>query len=179
MLEGKNVNLRVIEKDDLPLFAEWFDSIEWFSEQGSPSQASRTWLEEWLYSDVFETRCFFIEKKDGSRVGYIWHFVVVAPYTKMLEIGYGVLPSERRKGYCTEAVQLMVDYLFLTKNVARIHATAHIRNVISQRVLEKVGFKKEGTLRKPVFVRGEWTDMFLFSILREEWKEPRILTKTT
>jgi RimJ/RimL family protein N-acetyltransferase len=50
--------------------------------------------------------------------------------------------------------------------------------VISQKVLEKVGFKKEGTLRKPVVIRGEWTDMTLYSILREEWKEPKKLTKT-
>jgi RimJ/RimL family protein N-acetyltransferase len=44
--------------------------------------------------------------------------------------------------------------------------------------LEKVGFKKEGTLRKNFFVRGEWRDAYLYSILREEWKEPKILTKT-
>jgi RimJ/RimL family protein N-acetyltransferase len=51
--------------------------------------------------------------------------------------------------------------------------------VASQKVLEKVGFKREGTLRKTALIRGEWTDMFMFSILREEWKEPKILTKTT
>jgi len=168
-----------MEKEDIPQFAEWFNSAEWIGEYGSLAQSSRTGLEEWLNSTVFETRGFVIETKDGSRVGYIWHFVMVAPYMRMLEIGYGVVSSERRKGYCTEAAQLMVDYLFLTKDVARIHATTHTKNVISQRVLEKVGFKREGTLRKPVFVRGEWTDLFIFSILREEWKEPKILTKTT
>jgi ribosomal-protein-alanine N-acetyltransferase len=50
--------------------------------------------------------------------------------------------------------------------------------VASQKVLEKNGFKKEGTIRKEEFVRGEWRDKYLYSILREEWKEPRILTKT-
>jgi ribosomal-protein-alanine N-acetyltransferase len=48
----------------------------------------------------------------------------------------------------------------------------------SQRVLEKAGFKKEGIVRKCIFIRGEWRDEFLYSILREEWKEPQILTKT-
>jgi RimJ/RimL family protein N-acetyltransferase len=44
--------------------------------------------------------------------------------------------------------------------------------------LQKTGFKKEGTFRKSVFARGEWRDRALHSILREEWKEPRILKKT-
>jgi RimJ/RimL family protein N-acetyltransferase len=45
-------------------------------------------------------------------------------------------------------------------------------------VLEKADFKKEGVLRKSAFIRGEWRDLLLYSILREEWKEPKILTKT-
>jgi RimJ/RimL family protein N-acetyltransferase len=37
---------------------------------------------------------------------------------------------------------------------------------------------KEGTLRKSFFMRGEWRDSYIYSILREEWKEPKILTGT-
>lgn len=47
-----------------------------------------------------------------------------------------------------------------------------------EKVLENLGFKKEGTVRKSMFVRGKWIDRFLYSILREEWKEPRILAGT-
>jgi len=50
--------------------------------------------------------------------------------------------------------------------------------VISQKVLEKIGFKREGTLRKTALIRGELRDVHVYSILREEWKEPKILTKT-
>jgi RimJ/RimL family protein N-acetyltransferase len=96
---------------------------------------------------------------------------------RIWEIGFALIPNERGKGYCTEATQLMVDYLFLSKNVTRIQATTHTRNAASQKVLEKAGFQKEGTLRKSNLVRGEFTDMFIFSILREEWKEPKILTR--
>jgi RimJ/RimL family protein N-acetyltransferase len=73
----------------------------------------------------------------------------------------------------------MVDYLFLCNDSMRIQAHTDTRNVASQRVLEKAGFKKEGTLRKNLFTRGQWTDTLLYSILREEWKEPKILTKIT
>jgi RimJ/RimL family protein N-acetyltransferase len=69
----------------------------------------------------------------------------------------------------------MTDYLFLTKDIRRIQATTDIRNIASQRVLEKAGFQREGTLRKAGFIRGQWQDDYLYSILREEWKQPRIL----
>jgi ribosomal-protein-alanine N-acetyltransferase len=71
----------------------------------------------------------------------------------------------------------MLDYLFLSKDTMRIQATTDVRNLASQKVLGKTGFKREGTLRKTRLVRGQWTDDYLYSILREEWKEPGILTK--
>jgi RimJ/RimL family protein N-acetyltransferase len=94
-------------------------------------------------------------------------------------IGYAVLPNERRKGYGSEAIEIIVDYLFLTKNIVRIQAETHPENIASQKVLEKAGFKKEGIIRKSFFSRGVWRDTAMFSIIREEWKEPKILTRTT
>jgi RimJ/RimL family protein N-acetyltransferase len=70
-----------------------------------------------------------------------------------------------------------VDCLFLSGNIVRIQAGTNVRNKASQRVLEKAGFKKEGITRKSAFVRGEWADAYLYSIIREEWKEPKILAK--
>jgi RimJ/RimL family protein N-acetyltransferase len=96
-----------------------------------------------------------------------------------MEIVCFLVPSERGKGYGAEAFQLMVDYLFLSNSIVRIQAIANVRNKPAQKVLEKAGFKREGTIRKLLLVRGIWTDYYLHSILREEWKEPKILTKTT
>jgi RimJ/RimL family protein N-acetyltransferase len=94
-----------------------------------------------------------------------------------MEIGAALLPSKMGKGYRTEAAEIMVDYLFLSKDVMRIQATTDTRNKASQRVLEKSGFKREGTIRKAGFVRGQWQDDYLCSMLREEWKQPKTLTK--
>jgi ribosomal-protein-alanine N-acetyltransferase len=54
-----------------------------------------------------------------------------------------------------------------------------VRNVGSQKVLEKAGFKMEGTIRKAFFLRGYLRDSILYSILRDEWKEPKILVRTS
>jgi len=123
-----------------------------------------------------ESRVFIIQKKDGTKIGDINHRL--NPPDQTMEIGYHIAPTETGKGYGTEATQLMVGYLFLSKSIGRIQAKTNVRNKASQRVLEKVGFKMEGTIRKLLLVRGIWTDYYLHSILREEWKEPKILTKT-
>ena len=166
-----------MEKEDLPLFAEWLNKPEFIGEYNPLRQISRTEIEKDYDKRSLEQTGFIIEKKDGSKIGYMWHFIAGHPALKLLEIGYFLVPSERGKGYCTEAVNIMVDYLFLSKDMIRIQACTELRNIASQKVLEKVGFKKEGTIRKSIFNRGEWKDAYLYSILREEWKEPKILTK--
>jgi RimJ/RimL family protein N-acetyltransferase len=177
LLEGKLVNLRIVEKEDLPLFTEWFNDPEVFGEYNPLRQMSRTEAEK-ILDNPNELKPFIIEKKDGNKIGFITHFYVLHIAGRQLEIGYSLVPSERGKGYCSEAAKIMLDYLFLSKEIMRIQAHTDPRNVASQKVLEKAGFKKEGTLRKNFFMRGEWRDALLYSILREEWKEPKILTKT-
>jgi len=118
---------------------------------------------------------FIVENKNGAKIGLARHFIVQPLGT--MEIGYIIVPSERIKGYGTETAEILVDYLFLSKNIERIQATTETRNKASQRVLEKAGFSREGILRKGGFVRGEWADGYLYSILREEWKEPKTLIK--
>ena len=180
MLEGKNVNLRIMEKEDFPLFIEWYSNPEFWGEFASPLQRSRTEMEKVISEPgLYEFKDFLIEKKDGAKIGWICFYYALHPMGKTLEVCYSLISSERGKGYCSEAAQIMVDYLFLGKEASCIQAHTHVKNIASQRVLEKVGFKKEGIMRKRSFVRGQWTDMLIFSILREEWKEPRILTKAS
>ena len=182
MLEGKNVNLRVMEKGDVDFFVECHNILGFYGEHGPVMiQVSRVEAEKRFENPsplvtVCERERFVIEKKEGTKIGSIAHYLVQP--SRWLEIGYDIVPSERGKGYGTEAVQIMVDYLFLSKAIVRIQAVTNVGNKASQRVLEKAVFKKEGTLRKVGYVRGEQTDAYIYSILREEWTEPRILTRT-
>lgn len=179
MLEGKNVNLRIVEKDDLPQFAEMIGSPVFVGEYNPLKQMSKAEVERTLERPA-DFQSFFIEKKDGGKVGFVVYFYMLHPGlgARILEIGYSLAPGERGKGYGTEAISLMVDYLFLSTEGSRIQAQTDVRNVASQRALEKTGFKKEGTLRSAYFIRGTWRDAFIYSILRDEWKEPKILSRT-
>jgi RimJ/RimL family protein N-acetyltransferase len=172
MLEGERVNLRVVEKEDLPLIAEWRNAPEFQGEYNLLIQESKADLEKRYEGFHQAQEWFLIEKKDKTKVGLI----VLEPGEGMQEIGYVILPSERGKGHCTEAVKLIVDYLFLSQNIVRVQAHTDVRNTASQRVLEKTGFTKEALVRSHIFMRGQRRDEFLYSVIREEWKEPKILT---
>ena len=174
VLAGKTLNLRIVEKEDLPLIAEWSNNPDFFGEYDPIRQTSRSETEKMLETP-YEMKTFIVEKKEGTKIGVIYHYHVLHPAHRQLEIGYSLLPNERGKGYCTEAVRLLVDYLFLSRDTTRIQAFTDPRNLACQKVLEKGGFKKEGILRKWIFIRGELRDSYPYSILREDWKEPKIL----
>lgn len=181
MLKGINVNLRVMEREDVDFANECFNDISFWGEydpvgaQKSKAERQKAFDNPSQVAILCERQRFVIEKKDGTKIGFI-AFWFIQP-NKMMEIGYHLILNERGKGYGTEAVQLVVDYLFLSKDLVRIQAITDVRNKASQKVLEKAGFQREGTIRKSGFVRGEWSNGYLYSILREEWKEPKILTK--
>ncbi|MFX0010056.1 MAG: GNAT family N-acetyltransferase [Candidatus Hermodarchaeota archaeon] len=175
MLEGANINLRLLEPEDISLIYDWFNNVEF---QGRFTPFMQKSYEEMKksYSEITEDKKYFIiEKKDKIKIGIIFYFIVKGGPYNLLEIGYMMEISERKKGYCTEAVKLFIDYLFLSTHLERIQATTDKRNIASQKVLEKCGFTNEGTLRKPLFMKGEYVDVALFSILRDDWKSPTIL----
>jgi len=180
------VDLRWIEKEDVDFLVSLGD-IDFWAEYNNPPlghMSKSEWM-KWFdtpFSNYLENLIdchhkFIIQKKDGTKIGFTWHFTN-QPYGR-IEIACFLVPSERGKGYGTEAIQLMVDNLFIYRDIESIWATANVENKAAQRVLENAGFRAEGTLRKLCFVRGEWKDKILYDILLEEWKEPKILTKTT
>lgn len=171
MLEGNLVNLKIVERDDMPLLKEWSDNPEFGGEFEPLEQVSLKEMEEWYRTLRSNEKWFIIEKKDGTKIGQIMHI----PERHFYTIGFIIVPGERGKGYCTEAVRIMVDFVFLSTPTVRIQAEANPKNVASQKVLEKAGFTREGILRKSFYARGKWLDGIVYSILREEWKEPRIL----
>ncbi|NWG11492.1 GNAT family N-acetyltransferase [Candidatus Bathyarchaeota archaeon] len=180
MLEGKKVRLRLRDKEDLDFFWEFWNNINYYGEyeaiqhQITKGEAEKR-IENPSSNSGVEWTWFVIEKKDGTKIGFIIYFTV-QPFGE-IHVGYALIPNERDKGYGTEALQIVIDYLFLTKDIMRVQASTDVRNKASQRILEKADFKKEGVIRKGSFVRGQWADEYLYGILREDWKGPKILTK--
>ncbi len=175
MLEGINVNLRAMEPEDISLISDWLNNVDFQGRYTPLIQRSKEEMKKRFGEISDDQKLFIIEKKDGSKIGIILYFIVKGGPYNLLEIGYYMVLSERKKGYCSEAVKLFIDFLFLSQAIKRIQATTDIRNQASRKVLEKAGFTKEGTMRKALYMKGDWVDISLFSILRDEWKESKIL----
>jgi ribosomal-protein-alanine N-acetyltransferase len=171
MLEGKRVNLRLLEKEDVSTLADWVNDIRVSGAYAPMTQDTKASIEkDWLES-TSEKRWFAVETKDGEKAGVIGHF----PSMGCQEIGFAIIPDKRGKGCCSDAARVLVDFLFLSKDVQRIQATCDVDNEASRRVLEKAGFIQEGTLRKSMFINGRWRDRHIYSVLRSEWTRPSVL----
>ena len=86
------------------------------------------------------------------------------------EIWYLIRPENWGKGIATEAVKQLLDLGFGELGLHRIWATCLPENPASERVLEKVGMRKEGFLVKNLKIHGVWKSSFLYAMLAEEWK---------
>ena len=86
------------------------------------------------------------------------------------DIGYELSPDHWRCGYATEAARAMVDFGFSELGLRRISSWCIADNAASARVLERLGFRQEGRLRRNEFFKGRWWDTLLFGLLAEEWQ---------
>ena len=85
------------------------------------------------------------------------------------EFGYWLAREYWGRGYMTEATRLFAKYAFETLKLERLYAHVFAPNIASQRVVEKIGFRLEGILRRNVYHRGKWLDDHLYSMLHREY----------
>ena len=86
---------------------------------------------------------WMIEKTDGTHIGDLCFKGLRE--NGIAEIGYGILEEHQGQGYATEAVQAACHWAFLHPDVRSLEAETDAENAASQRVLEKCGFRPNGT----------------------------------
>jgi len=89
---------------------------------------------------------------------------------RQCEIGFTIAPDYQGRGYATEAVGLLLNYLFTERGKHRIAAYCDPRNAASVALLERLGMRREGHLRESTWAKGEWTDDLVYGLLRDEWQ---------
>jgi len=90
--------------------------------------------------------------------------------SRQCEIGFTIAPKYQGHGYATEAVRLLLDYLFTARGKHRITACCDPRNTASVALLERLGMRREGHLRQSTWAKGEWTDDLVYALLHDEWQ---------
>ena len=85
-------------------------------------------------------------------------------------LGYWIGEKHSRNGYMKEALKLLIPSLFIDLRLNRIEAATLEENIASKNLLKKIGFKKEGVLRKYLKINGTWRDHILYGLLENDFK---------
>jgi ribosomal-protein-alanine N-acetyltransferase len=113
----------------------------------------------------------WVVEADGRPAG--WITLVVSNWEHGLaEVGYALSSQFQGRGVMSAALELLLDDLFSHTLLERVEARCAVENVASQRVLEKLGFSREGRLRRYFRLSGKRVDNFLYALLREDRPSP-------
>ncbi len=134
------------------------------------------------HKSVEETRVSFVEKRLNSYADDSYRWVICEKGSddvigsidvagmfgfQTVEAGYALARMHWNKGYTTEALKAVIDYMFEI-GVHRVQAKHNVKNVGSGRVMEKAGMTKEGILREMTYQDGEYADFAIWGIVSVE-----------
>jgi ribosomal-protein-alanine N-acetyltransferase len=108
------------------------------------------------------------DKETGSFIGTV-DFVSWSTNHHNAEIGYVIAPEYWGKGITTEAARAIIRFGFEQMELMRIQARCFVDNIASQRVMEKAGMTFEGINRKSMYIKGQYWDLKVYAILKEEF----------
>jgi ribosomal-protein-alanine N-acetyltransferase len=114
-----------------------------------------------------------ILKQENKLIGHLYFEQLESRERMTWELGYIFNPGYQRKGYATEAAAALVEYAFAHFHIHRIMARCNPENPASWKLLEKIGFIREGHFRKYGFFRRDesgqplWFDAYEYSILEK------------
>jgi RimJ/RimL family protein N-acetyltransferase len=171
MLKGKSIILRPVRETDLDQLYTYHLDIDnrgdYFPRSVLSQPAFRSQFQETGFWSKEDGMLVMISPKDEI-LGHIEFFKTVN-YLDEYELSYQLYIVDRRgKGITTEAVNLLVRYLFETKRVNRIRLVIHPDNHASRRLAEKCGFRHEGTARGAWYNKGRHQDVEIYAILHED-----------
>jgi RimJ/RimL family protein N-acetyltransferase len=180
MIVGERVRLRAVERADLPHFVAWLNDPEVIAglllyRPLSLAQEER-WFENMLQRNPDE-QVLAIEVRRGEAdwvlIGSCGLHNIEWP-NRLAELGIAIGDKTCwSQGYGTETVSLLVRYAFETLNLNRVFLRVYETNPRAIRAYEKAGFILEGRLRQAIYKNGNFADILLMGVLRQEWDARR------
>lgn len=177
MIYGERIRLRAPEREDIPVFLEWFNDPEvtltLFTLLPLSRVEEENWFNEMIKSPAAEHPLTIeVKEKDGwKKIGNIT-FLKIDWIARSAEVGIAIGEKDYwNQGYGTEAMKLMLKHGFETLNLNRIYLQVYDFNQRGIRAYEKSGFVREGCMRQALHKQGKYHDILLMSVLRQEWEK--------
>ena len=168
-LRGELSSLRLVRRADIDDLIELLNDLDTRGALGhflkSEIDIRSRFERDGYWSD--DSGVLLIIDAAANIVGWIG-FIPVIYYFYGYEISYQVFGEQYSgKGYATEALGLLTEYLFSTKLMNRLQLSIRPDNLASRRVAEKRGYTQEGVMRSLAFIDGRFHDIELWSITRQ------------
>ena len=177
-IETARLCIRCWNPSDAPLLKDAIDPnmdylrpwIPWVTDKVEPVETRIAWLRKSRAEfDMDQHFVYGIFNPEGSEVigGTGLH---ARQGEHGLEIGYWIQQQYEGRGYATEVASALTKVAFEINQIKRVHICCSVANAKSARIPEKLGFQKEGVLRKWVpRADGQLDSMMLWTMIDEEY----------
>lgn len=178
VIHGQNVYLRTPTAGDFDDWAELRYSSRVFLMRWEP-----TWPEDDLTRLAFRRRVkryaqefrddnsyafFLFRRQDDRLLGGLTLSNVRRGVAQACSLGYWMGEPYAGRGYMSAGVRAIIPFVFDSLRLRRIEAACMPTNAASIRLLEKVGFTREGYARRYLCIAGTWQDHLLYAMLAED-----------
>ena len=172
--QGQRVRLRGLEPADAEHFLRWNRDSERacaldFLWPPQSEAAVSAWVAEQalkrLENDAYH---WLIENRAGQAVGSI-NTHDCQPRHGTFSYALDIAAEHRRQGYASEAIGLVLRYYFHELRYQKANLKVFANNPASLALHERLGFVREGTLRRSLYQHGQYVDVVLFGMTREEF----------
>jgi RimJ/RimL family protein N-acetyltransferase len=174
-ITAERIHLRWMTEDDIPALFSIFSNTDvmryWSSLPMTDVAEAHKLLEH--VQDCFARKTLFqwgvaMNGKDETIIGTCT-LAHLDPNNRKAQVGYALGREHWGKGYINEALTALLDFAFGELNLHRVEADIDPYNDASIRVVEKLGFQREGYLRESWIIGGEVKDALYFCLLKREW----------
>ena len=174
--ESDRIRLRGLEPEDAVLFHAWNSDSELarnldFLWPPSSLAGVKNWLETRIQQGAENDEIYcVIETKSGDFVGSI-NAHHCDKRAGSFQYALAVHADQRRKGYASEAICLLLRYFFEELRYQNATVVVYSFNEASSQLHEQLGFQLEGRLRRMGYTNGRYHDHLLYGMTKEEFKE--------
>ena len=170
------IRMRGVEPEDGDLFWSWNQdsemalNLEFVWPPVSRAQVRQeiaAAAQKKMENDAFQ---WVIEDTNGTPVGFI-HTHNCNPRYGVFKYGLGVEASHRRKGYAAAAILVILRYYFQELRYQKVTIQMHCENEASRALHERLGFVREGAVRRAIFTGGRYLDELFYGMTVDEWQQ--------
>ncbi|MBN4051414.1 GNAT family N-acetyltransferase [bacterium AH-315-M05] len=178
MFFGTKIKLRAIEPSDIDLLHKWENDRSIWSVSNTIAPFSRKEIEEYITSirDIYadkQLRLMIVKNLkspsgEGGVKGEIGCIDLFDFDKNNLRAGVGILiaePSQRQKGYASEALELLIKYCFTILNLHQLYCNIPVDNEASIKLFKKHGFQEIGVKKDWIRTGNKWVDEYLFQLV--------------